>query len=31
MRRAILSDIHSNLEAFEVVLKDIESKQIDEI
>lgn len=31
MRRAILSDIHSNLEAFEAVLKDIESKQVDEI
>ncbi len=31
MRRAILSDIHSNLEAFEAVLKDIESKQVEEI
>ena len=31
MRRAIISDIHSNLEAFDAVLKDIESQGIDEI
>ncbi len=31
MRRAIISDIHSNLEAFEAVLRDIESQRIDEI
>ena len=31
MRRAILSDIHANLEALEAVLADIHTQQIDEI
>lgn len=31
MRRAILSDIHGNLEALEAVLADIDTQQIDEI
>lgn len=31
MKRAIISDIHSNLEALEAVLKDIQSQGIDEI
>jgi len=31
MRRAILSDIHANLEALEAVLADIDTQQIDEI
>ena len=31
LRRAIISDIHSNLEAFEAVLKDIDSNGVDEI
>lgn len=31
MKRAVISDIHSNLEAFEAVLKDIESQGITEI
>lgn len=31
MRYAILSDIHANLEAFEAVLRDIESKDVDNI
>lgn len=31
MKRAIISDIHSNLEAFEAVLKDIDSQNVDEI
>ncbi|MGL6196899.1 MAG: metallophosphoesterase family protein [Thermoguttaceae bacterium] len=31
MKRAILSDIHSNLEAFQAVLKDIDEQKVDEI
>ena len=31
MKIAIIADIHSNLEAFEAVLKDIKSKEIDKI
>ena len=31
MKRAIISDIHSNLEAFEAVLKDIDTQGVDEI
>ena len=31
MKRAIISDIHSNLEAFEAVLKDIDGLNVDEI
>lgn len=31
MKRAIISDIHSNLEAFEAVLKDIDSQNIEQI
>ena len=31
MRRAIISDIHSNLEALQAVLADIDSQQVDEI
>jgi len=31
LRRAIISDIHSNLEALEAVLKDIDSQVVDEI
>jgi len=31
LKRAIISDIHSNLEAFEAVLRDIESQEITEI
>ena len=31
MKRAIISDIHSNLEAFEAVLKDIDGQNVDEI
>ncbi|MCA9176922.1 MAG: metallophosphoesterase family protein [Planctomycetales bacterium] len=31
MKRAILSDIHGNLEALEAVLRDIESNHVDEI
>ena len=31
MRRAVISDIHSNLEAFEAVLADIEAQHVDEI
>lgn len=31
MKRAIISDIHSNLEAFEAVLADIDANKIDEI
>ncbi len=31
MRRAIISDIHGNLEAFEAVLQDIETQKVDEI
>ena len=31
MRRALISDIHGNLEALEVVLEDIKSQKIDEI
>ena len=31
MKRAIISDIHSNLEAFEAVLADIETQNVDQI
>ena len=31
MKRAIISDIHSNFEAFEAVLKDIDGQNVDEI
>src|SRR4051812_20935332 len=31
MRRAILSDIHGNLEALEAVLADVATQQVDEI
>lgn len=31
MKRAIISDIHSNIEAFEAVLKDIDSQNVDDI
>ena len=31
MRRALISDIHGNLEALEVVLEDIKSQEVDEI
>jgi predicted phosphodiesterase len=31
MRYAVLSDVHSNLEAFKVVIKDIEQKKIEDI
>ena len=31
MRRALISDIHGNLEALEVVLEDIKSQKVDEI
>ena len=31
MKRAIISDIHSNLEAFEAVLKDIDAQNVEEI
>ena len=31
MKRAILSDIHGNLEALEAVLKDVQSKNVDKI
>ena len=31
MKRAIISDIHSNLEAFEAVLKDIDGQNVDEV
>jgi predicted phosphodiesterase len=31
MRYAVFSDVHSNLEAFEVVIKDIEQKKIEDI
>ena len=31
MKTAIISDIHSNLEAFETVLRDIEAQQVDKI
>lgn len=31
MKRAIISDIHSNLEAFEAVMEDIESQGVDDI
>jgi len=31
LKRAIISDIHSNLEAFEAVLKDIDAQGVDEI
>jgi predicted phosphodiesterase len=31
MRYAVLSDVHSNLEAFKVVIKDVEQKKIEDI